>query len=222
MILGGLVPFSLNDFPGNISAVVFTQGCNFRCPFCHNGSLLTSQPDPDYSLTELEFFDFLKEKQGKLDGIVISGGEPTLHADLPAFIRTIKMMGFKIKLDTNGSRPGMLKTLIDETLLDYIAMDIKAPIHRYDHLTGVSPEKKNIIESLYLISGSGIRHQFRSTVVPSLLSEEDLSMIRSMIPSGSRYTIQSFDPKNALDPALRQQYPAAIPFEYLPETAMAV
>ena len=147
MILGGLVPFSLNDYPGKVAAVVFTQGCNFRCPFCHNGSLLSSLPDPDFSLPETDFFAFLREKRNKLDGVVISGGEPTLHAGLPVFIRSIKTMGFKVKLDTNGSHPRMLETLIRDHLLDYIAMDIKAPIHRYDYLTSVITEKENIIES---------------------------------------------------------------------------
>jgi len=135
MLIGGIQRCSFSDYPGKVAAVLFTQGCNFRCPFCHNGTLLSK--NGDNTLEEQEVFDFLKLRKGKLHGVVITGGEPTEHDDLPQFIRKIRELGFVIKLDTNGSHPEMIELLLQEKLIDYFAMDIKAPFNKYNTLCGI-------------------------------------------------------------------------------------
>jgi pyruvate formate lyase activating enzyme len=206
MKIGGLNTFSLSDFPGKVAAVVFTQGCNFRCPYCHNGSLISCHEPKELLIPEEHFFEFLNCRRNQLDAIVVSGGEPTIHRDLPVFLRRIKDMGFAVKLDTNGSQPEVLKEILDNNLIDYIAMDIKAPLDNYKKLTGriLAPKDKDKIkESIELISKSGIDHEFRTTVVEALLSPEDMQAIRKLIPARSTYHLQKFCPEHAYDPALR-------------------
>ncbi|HEY0307821.1 MAG TPA: anaerobic ribonucleoside-triphosphate reductase activating protein [Acidobacteriaceae bacterium] len=200
MLLGGFLPLSLCDYPGKLAAVVFTQGCNYRCPFCHNGGLIARQPA--ISLPIAEVLADLKERRNFLDGVVVSGGEPTLHADLKVFLSALKDMGFTIKLDTNGSRPRVLRELLDLQLLDYIAMDVKASLLRYAVLAGVFADIGAIQESIALIAESGVQHQFRTTFVPPLQSPEDLTSIRAMLPAGSTHLIQDFQPEHALDKTL--------------------
>ena len=205
MKIGGLNKFSLSDFPGKISAVVFTQGCNFRCPYCHNGSLIAQHVPNDLLIPEEEFFRFLNIRGRQLDAVVVSGGEPTIQPDLSAFLRRIKGMGLLAKLDTNGSNPKVLRNLLKKELLDYIAMDVKAPLHIYNCLTGtVTPVIRQIQESIVLVSESGIDHEFRTTVVELLLWPEDIRSIQELIPPGSTYRLQDFCPEHALDPALRK------------------
>jgi len=203
MKIGGLNKFSLSDYPGLVAAVVFTQGCNFRCRFCHNGSLMPSNV-PDSSLIPQEkVFKFLEDRSSQLDGVVVTGGEPTIQPDLSAFIHRIKTMGLSVKLDTNGSRPEVLHRLMKEKLIDFIAMDIKAPLDIYDRLTGVQTPISRIEESIELIAGSGIAHEFRTTVVKPLLSPQDLLSIRKIIPPGSTHRLQKFRPEHTLDPVFR-------------------
>ena len=201
MRIGGLQPFSLSDYPGKVAAIVFTQGCNFRCPFCHNGSLLPMQAETE--IPEEQVWDLLGRRQGKLDGVVISGGEPTLQRDLVDFMQQVKSLGFLVKLDTNGSRPDVVRFILDEGLADYIAMDIKAPWERYRDLCGVQTDVNAVRRTAEMIAGNGLDHGFRTTVVPQLLSEQDIDTIRATIPSDSPYTTQKFIPQNAFDPALR-------------------
>lgn len=206
MEIGGLNTFSLSDFPGRVAAVVFIQGCNFHCPYCHNGSLIPQHVPSELLITEEHFFEFLEYRSNRLDAVVVSGGEPTFHWGLPAFLRRIKDMGFVVKLDTNGSRPKVLKEILENNLVDYIAMDIKAPLDKYKKLTGwalVPRDKDKIKESIALISESGIDHEFRTTVVEALLSPEDMKAIRKLVPAGSTYRLQKFCPEHAFDPALR-------------------
>ena len=210
MRIGGLNSFSLSDFPGHVAAVVFTQGCNFRCPYCHNGSLIPMNPSTGVSgrqTDELipleEVFLFLEKRRTQLNGVVVSGGEPTLQSDISLFFHRVRSMGYQIKLDTNGSRPEALAELLLEGLVDFIAMDIKAPLELYDRLTGVCAPKEQLEESIALIARSGIDHEFRTTVVEPLLSEDDLQAIQAMVPHGSRHRLQEFRPENALDPVLR-------------------
>jgi len=203
MKIGGLNKFSLSDYPGKVAAVVFTQGCNFRCRFCHNGSLIPSNV-PDNSLIPQEkVFEFLEDRGRQLDGVVITGGEPTIQPDLSTFIYKIKATGFLVKLDTNGSQPEVLHRLLEEKLIDFIAMDIKAPLDIYDRLTGEQTPISRIKESIELIARSGIAHEFRTTVVKPLLSPQDLLSIRKLIPPGSTHGLQKFRPEHALDPAFR-------------------
>jgi pyruvate formate lyase activating enzyme len=203
MRIGGLNSFSLSDFPGHVAAVVFTQGCNFCCPYCHNGSLIPMVPSTGALIPLEEVFRFLDMRCGQLNGVVFSGGEPTLQHDISLFFHRVRSMGYKIKLDTNGSRPEVVAELLLEGLVDFIAMDIKAPFALYDRLTGVCAPKERLEESIALIAQSGIDHEFRTTVVEPLLSEDDLQVIQEMVPQGSRHRLQKFRPENALDPVLR-------------------
>ena len=207
MEIGGLNTFSLSDFPGKVAAVVFTQGCNFRCPYCHNASLIPYHyrvPD-ELLIPEEHFFEFLAYRSNRLDAVVVSGGEPTIHQDLPAFLRRIKDMGFAVKLDTNGSEPEVLKEILENDLVDYIAMDIKAPLDKYKQVTKALSltAKDKVKESIELISGSGVDHEFRTTVVEALLTPEDMKAIRKLVPAGSTYRLQKFCPEHAFNPALR-------------------
>lgn len=204
MKIGGLNKFSLSDFPGQVADAVFAQGCNFRCPFCHNGSLIPYNVPNDLLIPEEEFFQFLKMRSCKFDGVVVSGGEPTIQPDLSAFLYRIKSMGFSVKLDTNGSKPNVLRDLLKSQLIDYVAMDIKAPLNIYNRLTNVCAPVSQLKESIALISQSDIDHEFRTTVVGGLLSTEDIRSIQELIPSGSTHRLQKFCPEHAFDPALRK------------------
>ncbi len=201
MIIGGLQRCSFSDYPGRTAAVVFTQGCNFRCPFCHNGSLLTATGAARYE--EGKFFDFLKLRRGRLGGVVVSGGEPTEHKDLPQFITRLKALDFEVKLDTNGSRPEMVELLVEEGLVDYFAMDIKAPLNKYDSLCGVRVDTKAIRRSISLIAAGGVAHHFRTTYVKSLLTESDLLELRALVPSDSKHITQPFVAAKAWQAELR-------------------
>jgi len=203
MRIGGVNPFSLSDFPGQVATVVFTQGCNFRCPYCHNGSLLDCHRPDDELMREEAFLEYLRRRRRCLDGVVVCGGEPCIQPGLSAFLQRIKAMGLLVKLDTNGSRPRVLRELFGKGLVDYIAMDVKAPLQLYDRLCGVHVALRPIKESIALISGSGIGHEFRTTVVESLLSPGDIKLIQQLIPSGSKHRLQEFHPEHSLDPALR-------------------
>jgi len=164
--------FSLIDYPGKICAVIFTQGCNFRCPYCHNPELVNPRFYGECILEE-ELFQFLEKRQEKLDAIVITGGEPTIQADLTELIDKIKTMNFLVKIDTNGSHPQVLEKLIKEKHIDYIAMDVKAPLERYEEITASRINPFDIEKSMGLIMKSGIDYEFRTTVVKSLLNEKD-------------------------------------------------
>ena len=205
MLIGGLQKTSLLDYPGKISAIVFTQGCNFRCPYCHNPELLKADGNT-LNMSVPSVLDFLKTRTGKLDGVVITGGEPCLHADLPEFIKEIKQLGFLVKLDTNGSCPGLLKRLIKENLLDYIAMDIKAPPDKYPLIAGVKTDVEKIQQSAKLIMESKIDYEFRTTVLKSMLNFEDFEKIGSFIKGARRYYLQKFVPTKALDENLLTNY----------------
>jgi pyruvate formate lyase activating enzyme len=154
-------------------------------------------------IPEETFLGFLKARINRLDAIVVSGGEPCIQPDLPTFISQIKAMGFPVKLDTNGSRPHVLRRLLGGNLLDYIAMDVKAPLHMYDRLCGVHVPINRIKESIELISSSGMQHEFRTTVVEPLLSPADIRSIQKLVPVGSKHRLQGFRPEHALAPALR-------------------
>ncbi|MBW2467492.1 MAG: anaerobic ribonucleoside-triphosphate reductase activating protein [Deltaproteobacteria bacterium] len=201
MKISGLQPVTASDFPGRLAAIVFTQGCNFRCPFCHNGSLLAMDSE---SLIDLDaIFTFLHKRKKLLDGLVISGGEPCLQPDLARFCYHVKEMGYEVKLDTNGSRPKVVRALLAEKLVDFIAMDIKAPLHRLEDLTGTSLYEPQIRESISLIAKSGVEHMFRTTDVTPLLSSQDHENIKDLVPQGSCHVVQPFVPENALAPSLR-------------------
>ena len=190
MKIAGIQKLTLLDYPQKLAAIVFTPGCNFRCPFCHNASLVFEE-DPLLSMDTVE--EFLQNRRGKLDGVVITGGEPLLQKDLRDFIRLVKEMGYLVKLDTNGSFPEKLENLIHSGHLDYIAMDIKADKEGYGSLTGLSfvPMEK-IERSIQLIRTCGIPYEFRTTMVKPLHTKESFLKIAEWIGGANLYALQKF------------------------------
>lgn len=217
MVIGGIQKFSLLDFPGRTACIIFTQGCNFRCPYCYNRSLVLPEYYTD-PLPEEEVFRFLRKRMGLLEGVVITGGEPTVHPDLPGFIAKVKSMGYLVKLDTNGSSPEILKKLIDEKLIDFVAMDVKAPPERYQEVVRSEVNVRNVLMSIQLIKNSGIPYEFRTTAVKGFVDKEDLIKIGRLLKGADRYAIQRFVPADSLvDPTFSQMVPP--PDKVLEETA---
>lgn len=190
MIIKGIQKLTLLDFPGRVACTVFTAGCNFRCPFCHNASLVLGGSDG--FINENEIFAFLEARRGRLSGICISGGEPTLQPDLARFIRRVKELGYAVKLDTNGYRPEVLRELLSEGLLDYVAMDIKSSRERYSAVAGVEVDVSKIEESAALLMSSGVPYEFRTTVVRELHSAEDFPEIGNWLSGAEKFYLQSF------------------------------
>ena len=189
-IIGGIQKTTLTDFPKKVAAIVFTQGCNFRCGYCHNPELLNFTSTEQYKISD--FIEFLKTRKGKLDGVVITGGEPTLQTGLYNFIKAVKSLGFAIKLDTNGTNPDILKKLINDCLLDYIAMDIKSPLEKYSKIINVDIDISKIKKSINIIKESNIDYEFRTTVLKSQLSYDDFEKIGKLLYGAKRYYLQKF------------------------------
>ncbi len=190
MIIGGIEPFSLSDFPGVLAAVLFTQGCNFLCPYCHNKDLIPFENNADSDFTREAILSYLRQRKNQLEGVVFGGGEPCVHEDLVDWMTEIRNLGFLIKLDTNGSFPDRLEALIRRRLLAYIAMDIKTPLGDYDKVSGTPRIADRVSRSMDIISASNIPHQFRTTWDKNLLTDLDLDTIRSQIPNASPHVIQ--------------------------------
>ena len=190
MDIYGLEKMSLVDYCGYVSCVVFTRGCNFRCPFCHNSSLVNGVA-PQKIQSE-DFFAFLNKRRGLLDGGCITGGEPTLNPDLPDFIRKIKEMGLLVKLDTNGTNPKMLESLISQNLVDYLAMDIKNGKSFYPKTTGVNLDFANIEESVALLKKGKVPFEFRTTLVAELHSEESIIEMGKLVENAPLLVLQKF------------------------------
>jgi pyruvate formate lyase activating enzyme len=238
MLLGGLQKFSLLDYPGHVSAIIFTQGCNFRCSFCYNPMLVwpvsgegKSKYDQSASANEAEnevsdeteadrsikdhsliqendLLSFLRERSGKLDAVVITGGEPTTQADLPVFLGKIRKLGYLIKLDTNGTNPEMIRKLLDEKLIDYLAMDLKAPFAKYQKVTGVKADLDKIKKSIKIIRESGLPYEFRTTATPGLLELEDIREMAETLKGAEKWYIQKFNPDTDLvNPIFQQVIP---------------
>jgi len=202
MRLGGLQRSSLIDYPGKICAIVFTIGCNFHCPYCHNPELVD---ETGTELSEEDFFAFLQRRAGLLDAVTITGGEPTLHDDLVLFIHRIKQMGFLVKLDSNGTNPVMLRSLIDHQLVDYIAMDIKSPLRKYETTVARPVDLEHIQESINLLLENRVPYEFRTTVVKALLPPEDFHEIGELIKGANLYYLQKFIPTKLLNPAFHKK-----------------
>lgn len=197
--IGGLQKNTLIDFPGRIAATVFLCGCNFRCPWCYSAELvLPEKIKLQPKISAEEFFSFLEERKGLLEGVVICGGEPTIHPELPEFIKKIKDLGYLVKLDTNGSNPKMLKKLIKEKLIDYVAMDAKLPKEKYKKILGVEPKK--IDQSIKILNNSGLDFEFRTTVIPSVHQKEDIVQIAKWLIPAKKYYLQNFRPEKTIDP----------------------
>ena len=192
MRIDGLQKMTLLDFPGKVACTVFTGGCNFRCPFCHNASLVTKLPEkPDYS--EDEILSFLEKRTGLLDGVAITGGEPLLNPDIADFIRKIRSMGYAVKLDTNGSFPERLKAIVGEGLVDYVAMDIKNRKEKYAETIGLKNlDLSKIEESIEFLKTGAVDYEFRTTVVEQFHTVEDIRAAAEWISGAKRYFLQNF------------------------------
>jgi len=195
--IGGLLPVSFLDWEGRVVSVIFTQGCNFRCPYCHNRELVLEKVE---LLNQEWVIEEIKRRKNFLDGIVISGGEPTIHKGLPDFISNLKeATGLPIKLDTNGSSPHVLKTLIHEKLISSVAMDIKGPWDKYQHITRCNVSVELVQASLDILRNSKLEYVLRTTYVPRLMSLEDLREIQKQLSYDQSWRIQLFSSRKTLD-----------------------
>lgn len=195
MTIGGIQKFSTVDYPGYAVASIFTVGCNMRCGYCHNPELVLPEQYVG-GIPESEIFEFLETRRGLLDGVAISGGEPTIQADLPKFVRQCKEMGFRVKLDTNGTNPEMLEELLAENLVDFIAMDVKGPLEKYSQIAARPVSLDAIQRSIALIKT--IDHEFRTTIVSGQLSVDDFGKIGEMVDGAQRFALQHFVPSGDL------------------------
>jgi len=194
MLIKGLQKLTLLDFPEKMACTVFTFGCNLRCPFCHNASLVLSERADDTLIPEEEFFSFLQKRRGILEGVCITGGEPTLQPDLPAFIRKIRDMGFAVKLDTNGARPAVLKALVAEELLDYVAMDVKNSLSAYPETVGLPAfDVAPVEESMDFLMAGHIPFEFRTTLVKGLHTPEGVAEMGRRLAGEERFFLQTFE-----------------------------
>jgi pyruvate formate lyase activating enzyme len=195
MIISGIQKFSVIDYPEKTSCIVFTPGCNFRCGFCHNPEFVLPEEIATIKhsfFDDVPFFNFLKTRKGKLDGVVITGGEPTLQTDLLDFMKKIKDLGFFVKLDSNGNKTDILIKAIEKGLVDYIAMDVKTSIQEYKHVVGGMVNIDNIQKSIDIIMNSGIDYEFRTTVLPDLHTKEILKDMKQLISGAKKLYIQNF------------------------------
>ena len=224
MRIADYVPSSLVDFPGHVSAVAFSPGCTLRCPFCHNAGLALLEKNAPQADRLADFLNFLEHRRGLLSGVVISGGEVCLQEDIGKFLRRIREMGFRTKVDTNGTRPEVLAALLKENLIDIAAMDIKAPRDIYATLCGI-PETSlpwaDIEESIRLIAGAdkerngGYRHMFRTTVMEPHFDEEAVLRMRKLVPNGTLWRLQPYEGRHGtLDTTFTALPPAQEKLEY--------
>jgi pyruvate formate lyase activating enzyme len=208
MVIKGWAKTSLVDYPGRIAASLFCGGCNFRCPNCHNSGIVL-HPGDYADLDEQEIWSFLDRRAGLLDGIVLSGGEPTLQPDLLSFSLRLRESGFQVKLDTNGYRPEVVQAMIDQSAVDYVAMDVKAPLvpALYARAAGVPVDVERIRRTIDLLLKAEVAYEFRTTVVPGLLAEPDIVQIARAIGGARHYYLQQFVAQNTLDPEMLKLVP---------------
>jgi len=209
MIIGGLQKTTLIDFPGKLACTVFLSGCNFRCPWCYSSELvLPTKIIKQPRIEEKYFFEFLRERKGLLEGVVICGGEPTINKDLPKFIEKIKNMGYSVKLDTNGSDPKMLRDLVGQKLVDYVAMDIKLPKEKYAGFFGECVRTEDIEASVEILKKNPINSEFRTTIVPGIHEKEDFLGIAKWIGGPEvKYYLQGFKPEKTIDSSFEKIKP---------------
>ena len=201
MFFAGFQKLTLLDYPGKVACILFTNGCNFRCPFCHNASLVRAQDGADIS--DAEVLEFLKKRQGILEGVCISGGEPLIHNELKDFIREVKKLGYPVKLDTNGSFPQKLRELIGEGLVDYVAMDVKNSFEKYNETTGINADIDSVKESIEILINGNIDYEFRTPLVSGFHTPKDMQSIGEMIKGTKKYYLQNFaDSGDILCPGL--------------------
>lgn len=209
MTIAGFQPMTLLDYPGIIASLVFTQGCPFRCAYCHNPDLVPVKTSANPSIEAATVLDYLRAKKSMIEGVCITGGEPTLQPDLPDFIRQIRQLGMRVKLDTNGVHPRMIEGLIQNKLVDYFAMDLKHVWSRYPEVIGI-PEpavSANCQKTFTLIQDSGVAHEFRTTVYAGFHAKEDLVNIARQLKTGERYALQAIRYTKTLDPNIEHLQP---------------
>jgi len=204
MRIGGYEKLSTVDYPGEMACSIFLVGCNFNCGYCHNPSLISGNGE---YIDKKEVMDYLIQRRDMLDAVCISGGEPTCNTDLKDFIKEIKALGYKVKLDTNGTHPGVIKDLLKENLLDYIAMDIKASPKKYSKVVGKMVDMKNIYESIEILKNSGIKYEFRTTYLPELDKDDINEIATTMVKGNSKYYLQQFRNKITNDVAYHNYMP---------------
>ncbi len=202
--IGGVQKVSLVDYPGQVAAVLFTIGCNMRCGYCHNPELVLPDRYAD-TIAEEDVLLFLESRKGRLDGVVISGGEPTIHWGLPALVARIKAMGFLVKLDSNGTHPDMIARMLREKMLDFVAMDIKGPLEKYQAIAAYPIDTAAVQRTIELLRCSDIEYEFRTTVVKSQLAPGDFTEIGELIKGAPRFALQRFRPGKTLHPAFRHE-----------------
>ncbi len=204
----GFLETSFSDWPGKLCSVIFLPYCNFRCPYCHNHSLVLC-PEQYSSIPLEDILNRLHSLRNWIDGVCLTGGEPTLQTDLPTLVEKIKRYGFLVKLDTNGSTPHMLEELVNSRMIDFVSMDVKAPLNlfHYSKATGVSINLDSILKSIEILKRGEVEYQFRMTVVPKLHREEDIQTLGSQLRAGQRLILQPFNPENPLDPSFKNIVP---------------
>lgn len=201
MIIAGLQKTTLIDYPGLVAATIFTYGCSFRCGFCHNPNLVIGKKNKLVTFEISDILGFLNKRRHILEGVVITGGEPLINEDMPEFLREIKKLGYKVKVDTNGSRPKMLSGIIEDRLVDFVAMDVKNSLEKYEMTAGARVDLDDIQKSVQQIMASGLPYEFRTTVLPKIHEREDFEKIGLFLKGARKYTIQGFRPQTTLDPA---------------------
>lgn len=209
MFLSGIQPFTLLDYPEHIACIAFTPGCNMRCSFCHNPEFVLPEMLVKLKNTFISddtFLKFLDSRVGLLDGVVVSGGEPTMQVDLINFLQKIKDKGFLVKLDTNGNKPDVLKEVLNKSLVDYIAMDVKTSLSQYVDLTGKRTNTESIKESIQLIKSSKVLYEFRTTLIKDIHTDTVLKEMADLVSGAKQYFLQTFRPSHTLDPAF-SNYP---------------
>lgn len=207
MLIKGIQKTTLVDYPGKIASIIFVGGCDFRCPFCYNKDLVVNYRNLP-TIAEEEVLAFLKKRKKYLEGVVVTGGEPTIYKDLPKFLAKIKKLGLLVKLDTNGSNPKMLEELIKRKLADYVAMDVKSSLEKYKKAAGTDVNLSDIKKSAKIIKNSKIDYEFRTTAVPGLFSKQELEKIGKWLKGAKKYYIQQFVPmESCINPELAKQRP---------------
>jgi len=208
MLLGGFLPLTLLDFPGRVACIAFSQGCNLRCGYCHNPQLIGLRaPAGATTSAESQVLGFLATRRGVLDGVVVSGGEPTIQPDLLPFLLRIKDLGFLVKLDTNGTNPPVLRDAHQRRLVDYVAMDVKHDPARYGEITGAPVDPDVLAASRDLLRSQGVAHEFRTTIVPRYHDEAAMERIARFCEGASRFVLQSLVPAHARKRAFRRYAP---------------
>ena len=194
MKISGVIKTSLIDYPGFLTTTIFTQGCNFKCPYCHNPELIPEESENEEYMELNYFWKFLQDRNELIDAVTITGGEPTLQADIVEFISGIKARGFKVKLDTNGSNPKVVKNLLTNKLIDYIALDIKSSLENYNWFSEDEATADRVRETIKIIKNADIEHEFRTTVVPGLHDKKEMKKIGNLVDEDDKYVVQNFKP----------------------------